>query len=216
MKKSFLILAVFVFCFHIASLSQNQKAMVGASGGVSVAHMSTTIDGTKEDNSSLLGFMFSMWVNKPITENIIFRPNLSYVQKGKKRDVPSGSGTNEVTDELRYAELSANFIYNTSGASANFFIGAGPSISFNLPSKRVTNTAGTKTDADIKFGKTDAEDYRGFDYGVNGVAGFSLPGGWFLAVNYNHGIRNLITGTKDGEINNAYFGIQIGRFFPNK
>jgi hypothetical protein len=212
MKKTLLVSAIVIFCFQIAALSQNQKPRVGASGGITVAPMNTTIDGAKEDNSSLLGFMFSMWVDKPITENIIFRPNLSYVQKGKKRDV----GTNEVTDELRYAELSANFIYNTSGASANFFIGAGPSISFNLPSKRVTNTAGTKTDADILFGETDAEHYRGFDYGVNGVAGFSLPGGWFLAVNYNQGLRNLVTGTKDGEIKNAYFGIQVGRFFPNK
>lgn len=215
MKKSLFILAVFIFCFYAEGISQKTKARVGASGGITVASMNITINDNKEDNSSLLGFIFSMWVDKPITENIIFRPNVSYVQKGKKRDVTSGSITSEVSDELRYAEFCGNFVYNTSGASANFFIGAGPSVSFNLPSKRITNTGGTKTDADILFGKTDAEDYRGFDYGVNGLAGVSLPAGWFLAVNYNHGLRNLINGTKTGEIKNSYFGIQIGRFFPN-
>jgi hypothetical protein len=215
MKKTLLVFAIFILSFQLSAISQNTKARVGASGGVTVSQVKATFDGTKENNSSLLGFMFSMWVDKPIAGNIVFRPNVSYVQKGKKRDVTSGSTTSEVSDELRYAEFCGNFIYNTSGATASFFIGAGPSVSFNLPSKRITNTAGTKTDADIRFGKTAAEDYRGFDYGVNGLAGFSLPGGWFLAVNYNHGLRNLITGSQDGEIKNSYFGIQIGRLFPN-
>ena len=214
MKKSFFILVAFLFCLQIAAISQ--KARVGAAGGMTIASMKTTIDGVEEDNSSRVGVMFSMLVDMPITENIVFRPNLSYVQKGKKRDVGSGSTASTVTDALKYAELCANFLYNTTGGNANFFIGLGPSISFNLPSRRVTDVGGTKTNADIRFGKTDAEHYRGFDYGANAVGGFSLPGGWFLAVNYNLGLRNLVTGTTDGEIKNSYLGIQIGRLFPNK
>ena len=214
MKKSFFILAASILFFQANAFSQ--KARVGAVGGATVAHMNTTIDGEKEENSSRVGVMFSMLVDMPVTGNIVFRPNLSYVQKGKKREVGSGNTASTVTDALKYAELCANFVYNAEGTSANFFVGLGPSISFNLPSKRVTEVGGAKTNADILFGKTSAEHYRGFDYGGNAVAGVTLPGGWILMINYNQGLRNLFTGTGEGEIKNAYFGVQVGRIFPNK
>lgn len=214
MKKSFLLLIAFLTAFHLMGLAQ--KSRVGASGGVTVAMMSTEIDGQKESSDPNIGVIFSMWIDAKITENIVFRPNISYVQKGKKRETGSGSSAQTVWDELRYAEFCGNFVYSVDAGSGTFFAGLGPSVSLGLPSKRVTKTATSKGYADILFGKTVAEHYRNFDFGVNGLAGFELPAGWFIAVNYNHGIRNLITGKQDGSIRNSYFGVQLGRMFPNK
>jgi hypothetical protein len=213
MKRVFLLIA-FLACFQLAGFSQ--KSRVGASGGVTVASMSTTLAGEKETNSSNLGVIFSMWIDVPVTGNIVFRPNLSYVQKGKKRETGSGSTAQTIWDELRYGEFCGNFVYNVAGGTGNFFIGLGPSVSVGLPSKRVTKTVSSKGYSDIVFGKTVAEHYRNFDFGVNGLAGFELPAGWFIAVNYNHGIRNLITGDQDGTIRNSYFGVQLGMMFKNK
>ena len=214
MKKSFFIFTAFLFCFQISGMSQ--KSRVGVQGGFSVAHLNTTINGTKEDNHSLIGLTFGMLVDVPVSRNIVFRPNLNYVQKGKWLHTGGGINRAKVTDELRHAEMSLNFLYKISGGDGSFYFGLGPSVDFNVPSKRITKKNQIKTTTDINFGNTNSENYRGFNYGANILAGVGLSKSLFLAANYNQGLRNLFTGTTKGKIRSSYFGLQLGYLVKNK
>ena len=214
MKKMLLFLVVLLFSFQIAAFSQ--KTRVGIMGGTVISHMYTKINGIKEDNHGLFNITAGMLLDVPLAGKIVFRPNLSYVQKGKWRHEGIGDNKAKISDELRYAEMYLNFIYNISSVNRGLFVGIGPSVSFDVPSKREISKAGTTTNKDVKFGKTATDDYKGMDYGANIVTGFNLGSGMFLAVNYNQGFRNLVTGTTVGKIKNSYFGFQLGMLLKNK
>jgi Outer membrane protein beta-barrel domain len=218
MKKTIFILIVAVFCLQITGLSQ--KSRVGVTGGVSVAQMRGTVDGKDIDANSKTGLTFGLIVDAPIKNHFSFQPGLHYVQKGKVQDEVSGNIKQTVTTDLRYAELQLNFLYNTNynteNKEANFFVGAGPALSVNFPSKFVTEIGGTKTESDITFGNL-SEDFRGFDFGANFLAGLRFNGGFFVSVNYTLGLRNLVPGGSDTDkIKNSCFGIRVGLLVNNK
>ena len=123
----------------------------------------------------------------------------------------------KVYNALRYVEMPLNFLYQINEAKTSFYIGAGPSISFNVPSKRVTDPKeGESFYSDILFGKTPENDFKGFDYGANFLASVRFNNSVFLSVIYNLGLRDLNTKTDATEsIKNKYFGIQIGYIFKN-
>lgn len=205
MKKIIFMLAALVFCFQIAGISQTR---VGISGGASFASMKGNVEG-----DSRRGIMAGLVLETPLGKTLAFRPSLSYVQKGQTR-LATGL-VDELYVALRYAELTLDFLANTKGVNGGFFIGAGPSIDFNLPSKIVSVTNDQKSITNIKFGKSSGNDMRGVDFGVNFTAGIRSKGGFLLSVNYNKGLRNLVIEGASGSIKNQYFGIQLGVFLNN-
>jgi len=213
MKKIFSILIVFVFCLPITGLSQ--KARVGVSGGFTVANMTGEVDSVKENGKTKGGFMFGLIVDAPINDHISFQPGIYYVQKG---EVLKKDSKEKVFRALRYVEMPLNFLYNSNGSNANFFVGLGPSLSVGLPSSTVTKTeGGLKVSTDIVFGNTGIEDLKGVDWGVNGLAGVRFKCGWALSVNYTQGLRNLIPeGKAEGKLHNSFFGIQLGFLVNDK
>ena len=217
MKKTILILIVTVFCLQNTCLSQ--KSRVGVTGGITIAKMRGTVDGKDIDANSKTGPTFGLIVDVPFQDHFSFQPGLHYVQKGKVQDEINGTTRQTVTTALRYAELQLNFLYNTNyntnSNDGNFFAGAGPALSINLPSKFVTDIGGTKTETDITFGN-ETENFRGFDFGANFLAGFRFPGGFFVSVNYTLGLRNLVPGGSDvDKIKNSCIGIRLGFLVNN-
>lgn len=198
-------LAATVFCFQFAGHAQTK---IGVSGGVNVAEMKGKVAG---DGKS--GVMTGLVLETPVGNSFTFRPSLNYVQKGQLQP-PTGL-VDKLYLALRYTELNADFLYYISGEKGGFFIGAGPSISLNLPSKRVSITDKVKTTNTIKYGKTVGNDLRGFDYGANFTTGWRTNGGFFLSVNYNRGLRNLVIENDPGSLKNQYIGVQLGVFINN-
>ncbi len=202
MKKIIFLLTVSVSCLQIIGLSQTR---VGISGGMTAASMKG--EGTGDGKG---GLITSLVVDAPIgASKFTFHPSLSYVQKGQTEPHPPGTLIDKQFMALRYMELASTFLYNI-GEKGVFFLGAGPSIAFNLPSKRVSTIGETKTQTDILFGPTPENDLRGVDWGANFLSGYRTSGGFFLAVNYNLGIRNLATEGDPGTLKNNYVGIQLG------
>ena len=153
----------------------------------------------------------------PLGSNVIFQPQLSYVQKG---NLQMEDANQKVYNALRYAEFTANFLYNfTVSKNVSLYLGAGPSIAFNVPSKRVTDPKeGDSFYDDILFGKTPENDFKGFDYGANFVGGIRFNNNFFLSLTYNLGLRDLNAKSDAGgdqAIKNKYFGIQFGYIFKN-
>lgn len=218
MKKLFFLSAAFVFCLQINGFSQ--KSRVGFSTGFTAANMYGKIGGARIKDDPKSGITFSLLMDAPLGKShISFQPTLNYVQKGRVTfNENTSANTLKEWVALRYAELQTNFLYNTNGAKGNWYIGAGPSLAFDLPSKKVSKTEDLKTETNLSFGKEANNDYRGYDFGANMLTGYRLKGGFFVAFNYTVGIRNLVPvqdGTSDN-IRNHYWGLRVGFLINNK
>lgn len=208
MKKMFLISALVLFVLPFYASAQDTR--IGASAGITVSDVSGTVN--EMNHTVKTGFIASILVDYPIGKRVAFQPSLSYVQKG---NVKKEDATGRIINALRYAELNPNFLFNINTSPTRFYIGAGPSIAFNLPSKQVTDpNEGDKSYRDITFGKTMENDFKGFDYGVNFIAGVRFSNHIFFNASYNLGLRNLSTNETDGSsIKNTYFAFQMGYLF---
>lgn len=209
MNKRILVLAISVLCFQMAGFSQTR---VGLSFGMTSANMKGRADGDGKG-----GLVSSLVLDVPMCKkkNFSFYPTLSYVQKGTVEPHPAGTLIDKQYIALRYMELATNVIYNIPGAKTTFYLGAGPSVDFNLPSKRVSITDDTKVTTDLLMGSTPENEMRGVDYGANFMGGFRTAGGFFFNLNYNKGIRNLVPDGATGSLKNQYIGIQLGVFLNN-
>lgn len=220
MKKVIFIFSVFTICLSTAALSQ--KARVGVTGGINFANLSRTIGGLDKDGDYRIGLIGGMLVDVPLCKKgrISFQPDLRYTQKGAAEQLIAPVIENYTA--LRYAELAPNFVYNFNNKKGgDFYLGAGPYISFPLPSKKVSHTAGSPdVTTDISFGNAVANDLKGVDYGADFVMGYRLKNGIFVSLNYTQGARNLVPddvlklpASTDDKIKNISFGIRVGFLF---
>ena len=217
MKKAMLLMAVSVLCLQFTARSQKTRAALV--GGVTLASMTGELNGNDNDYEKKVGYTVGVMTETPImTSRFSFSPGLHFVQKGTQQRPPLGTLITKSYVALRYVELNANFTYRAPGVKGNFFAGAGPSLSFKVPSKKGTMIDEDKTENDINFGNTIDKDLRGMDYGVNFLLGYRLAAGFFVTANYNMGIRDLRPVPESGpsEVKNRYFGLQIGWLFQNK
>jgi Outer membrane protein beta-barrel domain len=223
MKKTIFILTVFSLCLSITALSQ--KTRVGVTGGIDAANLSRTIGGADKDGEYRIGIMSGFQLEVPLGKKnkFSFQPDLHYIQKGAST-IPTTPVFNKIYTALRYAELAPNFVRNFKNKKeGTFYLGGGPYIGFNLPSKNVTHAPGTpNVETDISFGNAVANDYRGVDYGGNVVMGYRMANGIFVSLNYIQGARNLIpqekldlAGAANDKVKNIGFGIRVGYLFKN-
>jgi hypothetical protein len=205
MKKVVFMLAFSIVLFQLSAKSQ---ARVGVAGGVSIAKMEGKITG-----DSRTGAMFNLLLDTDLGRNFSFFPTLGYVQKGVTEPSTQGDLIDKQYVALRYFELTTNLAYHIGDpGGSSFFIGAGPSIAVNLPSKRTSITDGLKSNTDILFGETAENDIKGFDYGVNVMMGWKAANGFLITGNWNKGIRDLSPIGTTVKSTNQYIGIQLGIF----
>jgi len=218
MKKLIFIASLFVLCFQFSATAQ--KARVGFLAGPVFTNLNGTVNGTDLNGDSKLGFSAGFLIDVPVCKNISFQPALYYVQKGAITQKAEGQFIKDrKSTELRYVDFALNFVYNTNPDASNFYIGVGPYVGFNLPSKFLTKSPNDQqSETDIVFGNAISDSYRGIDFGANAIAGYRLKGGFFVAANYSMGLRNLIPkeSLSTGDIKNSSFGISLGWLVNNK
>jgi Outer membrane protein beta-barrel domain len=227
MKKMILILTACTLCLQITALSQ--KAIVGVTGGVSVANLNRTTGGVKNNGKYRDGIISGIQLDIPLGKKnkVSFQPDLHYIQKGASF-TPTSPSIDKIYTALHYAELTPNFVCNSHGNKGVFFIGGGPYVSFNLPSKKVTHSPGAPSVSDdVSFGNNYSDaiknDFRGIDYGVNAIIGYRGNDGLTICANFIQGLRNLVPGDKlklagfaDDKIKNVVFAVRVGYFFKEK
>jgi outer membrane protein OmpA-like peptidoglycan-associated protein len=216
MKKVLFLFITASCLFQIQGFSQ--KAQVGIAGGASVSNVYGRLGGLDNRGDSRTGFTAGLVVDAPIKKsNISFQPGIHYVQKGK---YTLKTEAVKEADALRYADLLLNFVaYIGKPGKTRLFIGLGPQLGFNLPSKKIREEDGVKSELrSINFGNTAAADYRGIDYGANGLLGIRFRSDIFFSVNYTFGLRNLIPEVLvngDDHLRNGSLGFRLGYFFKN-
>jgi hypothetical protein len=167
----------------------------------------------------------------PLSDNFSFMPQLNLLNKGGKYTFKMDERMFgvvykiDVNTEMKltYLELPLNFVYN----KENFFIGAGPSISYGLSGEYAykaeyfisdgsdTEEGSESDDEKVKFDNDDDADHlslKPLEFGANFLAGYKLANGLFIQANANIGLNN-ISPYDDTSLKTRYFGIGIGYFF---
>jgi hypothetical protein len=215
MKKAIIIFIAFIFCFQLAGYSQSR---VGLTGGIEIANLSRTIGGQDKDGDYRIGIAGGMLVDMPFgkKKKFSFQPSVEYVQKGaaEKAQAP----VNKQYTALRYAELFPGLVYNMKSGktkASTFYIGVGPFVDFNLPSKKVSHIPGNNIETDVSFGDQVANDFRGIDYGGRVILGYRTAMGIFVSLDYTQGGRNLAPVDNGDKIKSIAFGIRLGYLFKS-
>jgi hypothetical protein len=207
MKKTIITLTTVILLMYTAGA---QKASIGFTAGVSLANYKAKEDGNDETAKSKAGFTAGFIANIPAGKNFMIQTGAHWVQKGTKDESDNGSGgTDKVSITVNSIEIPVNFLYNSKG----FFIGAGPSASFAVSGKLKANDVSVKA----KFGNSDDDVMKSFDFGANILSGYQSPGGFLVMANFNQGFSNLMSGSSNnGTLKSHYFGIRIGYVLKGK
>lgn len=211
MKKiAILLLATFIATAGIIA----QNARFGVNAGISMANYTSKFDGESDKADSKIGITLGAVVDLPMGDHFSIQPALNFVQKGTKDEETFGGITEKVSLTTNHLEIPVNFLYNTNSGNGNFFIGAGPSFAFALSGKLKYDDGTDEFDESVSFGDGDEDDLKGFDFGANILAGYTLSNGLTFSVNYNAGISNLYPGgDSDASLRSNYFGIKVGWLF---
>ena len=216
MKKRILALALVsviaagqVYAQSTTSTPVNPKGNPGGiyiKGGVNFSNISTGNDGSYRNGNMLTTFNAGVIADLPLSTLLSIQPGLVLNGKGSKVTHYYGVGSEEVaSDNLKmnplYLELPVNFVIKlpiTTGT--NFFVGAGPYAALGVGGKyKETATVADATGEDtrnIKFGNTNDDDLRRFDYGVNALAGLEIDR-VMLGVNYGLGMSKIVPNADD-------------------
>jgi len=214
MKKSlFMFLALTATYFG----SQAQDTRFGVQAGAAFANYNAKSDGQSDNGSTKVGLTLGLVVHIPVSEHFVFEPAVNFVQKGFKQSETINGETESIELTTNHIEIPFNFVYNSATQGGAFFIGAGPSLALGMSGKWKYKTTGTEVKQTVNFGSSDDDDLKGFDLGVNVLAGYRLPNGLFIAANYNAGLSNLAPGgDNNNSLKSSYFGIRIGYLFNKK
>lgn len=218
MKKTSLVAAALLF-LAITSQAQSPKIKFGIHAGTSIANMKYEEDEYSYSPKSIFGIQGGFVADLQLSKHLSLQPGVNFVQKGMKIKSDVGGSDEKYSERINSIEIPVNILYNSNSGSGNFFVGAGPAVSFAVAGKYIEEFDGETDKENLEFGNDEMEDdYRAFDFGLNGMIGYEFKGGLFMAANYNLGLRNLMPGGDEdyGKVKTNYVGIRLGYFFNRK
>jgi hypothetical protein len=218
MKKRLFIAAAFALLTTI-SHAQSPGIKFGIHAGTSIANMKYEEDGVSYSPKSIFGIQGGFVADLQLGKHLSLQPGVNFVQKGMKVKSDESGSDDQLIQRINAIEIPVNILYNSKGNNGNLFVGAGPSVSFAVAGKYIEKFDGETDKENMSFGNDEMEDdYRALDFGLNGMIGYEFKGGFFMAANYNLGLRNLMPGGDEdyGKVKTNYIGIRLGYFFNRK
>ena len=206
MKKTFFAVAI-LSAFSYRGMAQG-KVSFDISAGISSAMVKSESDNQEDNSKSRVGLTAGVGMRIPMGTHFSFGTGLNFLQKGGK-ETQDQATANVILD---YLELPLNLLYNTSGSSGKFFLGAGPSFAYGVSGKVKADVGGNSESAKIKFRNGDESDLKPFDMGANFITGYQFKSGIFFSANYNIGLSNIAV-EDGGKWKNYYFGLKLGYAF---
>lgn len=209
MKMKFVALAV-ASILVTASLNA-QKSFAILRGGVNLANITITNDGSVDDNKSLTSFQAGIIGDLYVAPFFSVQPGLLFTGKGSKTQ--SGNETDatyyRATSNPYYIEVPVNLVFKTPTGDVKFFAGAGPYLAIGIAGKNKVDgkVLGTSFSSENKIewsnddpSTLDYEEGAGygimkrFDYGLNGLAGIETKKA-VISANYGFGLAKLQSGS---------------------
>ena len=196
----------------LATASLNaQKSFAILRGGVNLANITITNDGSVDDNKSLTSFQAGIIGDLYVAPFFSVQPGLLFTGKGSKTQ--SGNETDatyyRATSNPYYIEVPVNLVFKTPTRDVKFFAGAGPYLAIGIAGKNKVDGkvlgASFSSENKIKWSNDDPStlDYeegsgygimKRFDYGLNGLAGIETKKA-VISANYGFGLAKLQSGS---------------------
>ncbi|MEQ1799573.1 MAG: outer membrane beta-barrel protein [Lacibacter sp.] len=188
-----------------------QKSSVLLKGGLNMANVSITKDGSIDDAKTLVSFHAGLQGDIQIVSLLYLQPGIFFTGKGSKTQIGNTTDAtyHKATTNPMYIEVPVNVVVKVPvGEQSKFFIGAGPYVAMGVAGKNKQEGkflgASYSSTKKIEFSNDDpttsAEEGTGFgimrrfDYGLNGTIGFEGEKALF-SVNYGLGLAKLQSGT---------------------
>lgn len=198
---------MFVMAAGVAGFAFGQTTF-GVKGGINPSIWNVKVGDTKEDDyKSRIGFHFGGVVDFSISDNFSIQPQLLFVNKGSKEK----HGDHDDKILVNAIDIPVNFLYKTNVGKGKFFVGGGPNLGFNLSAKIKGEHDGEVEEEKIEIG-SEAGQLKGFDFGLNALAGYQFGNGLFVSANFTPGIANL-SNTNNTTSRSSYFGLSAGFMF---
>ncbi|MEO5947675.1 MAG: outer membrane beta-barrel protein [Chitinophagaceae bacterium] len=216
MKKQFYFLHILLTLSTSAVVAQKSSAILR--GGVNLANVSITSDGTADEANMLTSFQVGVIGDISVTSFLYIQPGIVFTGKGSKTQSGQPTDANYYKSEVNpyYIEIPVNVVLKAPiGGGAKFFAGAGPYVAIGVAGNRkldykIAGVSFSRKDK-IEFSNDDpttgGEEGAGFgilkrfDYGLNGTVGIEGKS-VSISANYGLGLAKLQSGTTNGEDNN--------------
>jgi len=188
-------------------------------------------DGDKVTNGLIVRFHAGVQAAIPISPDFSFQTGLLFSQKGSKNNeglIPLKSSSDEyhTTTCISYVELPLHLLFRPEFGSGRILIGFGPYVAYGIAGKQKVEMGSLSYEQKIKFkGEIDQATswdmdhayYRGFDAGADIYAGYEMAMGFFVRLNAQLGLLNMITDIQDWDyeptLRNTGFSISAGYNF---
>ena len=195
----------------LSSIVQAQKSFAILRGGVNLANVTITNDGSVDDNKSLTSFQAGILGDLYVAPFFSVQPGLLFTGKGSKTQQGETSDPTyyRATTNPYYIEVPVNLVFKTPSGPVKFFAGAGPYLGIGIAGKveREGKVLGASFESEEKIewsnddpATLDYEEGAGygimkrFDYGLNGLAGIEFTKA-VVSVNYGFGLAKVQSGS---------------------
>ena len=203
MKRLFLLFILINLSCAQVCYSQNGKTSgkyllkVGLKAGFSFPNFNASYADSSitSDTRRIMSYILGGIVNIPLSETFSIRTGLELVRKGAVEITDSYNYTYRQRSSYTFIDLPINLIYMNN------------------------NKGGLLAGGGVVIGHTSGHGYSNiypspFDVGVNVLAGYELPIGFSIMLNYSQGLKN-VSNNKSYMTNlkNNYFGLTVGYMF---
>lgn len=215
-KISLLVIAFTAIIFNANAQTDCKKIKFGVKAGLNLANIAQNFKNSEEesDTKNLVGFSFGGIVKYELNEKMEIQSGLMLSRKGCKTDYKDEWESSEDKMKVTWLEIPFNLAYKIN----NFQIYAGPYMAFGLSGKYESEESeGDNTISysnDLKFGNSDSDDIKGFDYGLNLGLGYQT-GNLLFNAGYSIGLVNLNSddSNNDYKISNRVINLSVSYFF---
>lgn len=184
---------------------------VGILAGINSA---TVAGDDTEDADRLTGLLAGVYLVKPISGALAFRPELLYSQKGAETSFDDEDGAGKAKIKLTYIDVPVLLQFEGTGSSdVRPQLYAGPSFGFKTSCKLEGSGSGVSVSLDCDEAEIDV---KSFDLGGVVGAGLTFPVGDLRAAvgaRYQHGFTDL---DADAVVKNRVLSFYVGLEFGKK
>lgn len=196
---------------------------IAPEAGLNLANASISTNSPIGDpgTSMIAGLKAGAVAEIPVVAGFFVQPGVFFSMKGARSTQSASLLGIPVKQKLKinlsYFEVPLNLGYRyVAGNAGSLFVTAGPYLGYALSGTWKTETSastGTITTKDnIKFG-SDKGEMKRLDVGLNFSAGYQLPVGLYLRVQYGLGLTNLYH-TSNGTYKNNVLAFSLGYAIP--
>ena len=227
-------LFIFLIIASFKLSAQTRAIQFGVKGSINSVMLSRTLEQdylVSNPEKALAGFSAGVFASFNM-DRFALQPGIFFTARGGK--TTEGIILGDIAFRgygnwrLYYIQVPVNLVYHIPVKTGSFYLGAGPYIARGLKGKFTPQTLDNNSidesdqnDFSIKaqFGNDNNSNFKSFDYGVNGIAGFQFNNGILVNAGYDLGLSNIQTNnillnpTFYSSTKNRSFNISIGYMF---